>query len=132
MCIILNRCTLIRLQRYNRGFFIKNLYIDIDIFAQFGHLSLIYLYNNNPNVICTTNAIDFAASNGHHDIVSWLHHNRTEGCTFWAMVLAAGGGYLNVVKFLNENTTCSEIDWASRNGHREIISFLKQHYPQFA
>ena len=106
MTLILNRRTLICLQRYNDGKILTKT-LNIDIFARYGHLSLIILYNT-PNVICTTNAMNWASENGYLDVVKFLHFNRTEGCTKWAM------------------------NWAAQNGHNNIIDYLTQHYPQYA
>jgi hypothetical protein len=129
MTLILNRRTLICLQRYNKGRILSKA-LNIDSFARYGHLSLIILYNNNntPNVICTTNAMNFASQNGHLDVVIWLHENRTEGCTKHAMNWASINGHLDVVQFLhfnrNEGCTTLAMDWASDNGHLHIVKFL--------
>jgi hypothetical protein len=84
MTLILNRRALICLQRYNKGKILTKTH-NIDYFAGYGHLSLIYLLHNNSNVKCTTYAMEYAAYNNHLDIVKFLHHNRTEGCTTGAI-----------------------------------------------
>jgi hypothetical protein len=134
MMLILNRRTLICLQRYNDGKILTKR-SNIDIFARYGHLSLIILYNNNtPNVICTPAAMNLASENGHHDIVIWLHENRYEGCTRFAMNCASLHGHHDIVKFLHfnchESCTSDAIGSALLFGHDDIVNFLKQHYPQ--
>jgi hypothetical protein len=138
MTLILNRRTLICLQRYNKGRILSKA-LNIDSFARYGHLSLIILYNNTPSVICTTNAMNWASENGYRDVVKWLHENRNEGCTKSAMNWASINGHLDVVQFLhfnrNEGCTTLAMDWAIANalrtGHCDIVKFLKQHYPQY-
>ena len=128
MTLILNRRTLIYLQRYNNGKILTKL-PNIDIFVYYGHLSLICLLNNNnPNVKCTVNAMNWASQYGYLNIVQWLHTHRSEGCTNWAMNWASRYGHLDVVKFLHFNRTegCTSlaINYASKNGHTKIVNFL--------
>jgi hypothetical protein len=127
MVIILNRRTLKCLQRYNDGTLITKI-LNIDLLAEYGHLSLICYYNNDSNVICTTDAIDFAANSGHLNIIKWLHTNRTEGCTRSAIDYAAFNGYLDIIKWLYEycadGCTMDAIYWAAESGYYDIAEFL--------
>jgi hypothetical protein len=130
MTLILNRRTLVRLQRYNNGILLIKPH-NIDKFVDFDQLSLIYyICNNYLDVKCTKIAMNHAATNGNLGIVQFLHYNRTEGCTTKAMDWAAYYGNLNIVQFLhyNRNEGCTEnaIDWASEYGHLDVIKFLHE------
>ncbi len=46
---------------------------------------------------------NYACKNGDLYLVKFLHYNRTEGCTKDAMDWASANGHLEVVEFLNEN-----------------------------
>jgi hypothetical protein len=135
MTLILNRRTLICLQRYNDGKYLP-IKVNIDHLALCGHLSAIIYFNNNPMVRCTSNAMDWAAKSGYLNIVKWLHNNRSEGCSAYAMNDASFCGHLNVMIWLRNNRdegcTMCEIHGAMtnalRNNNIKVIEFLKQHY----
>jgi hypothetical protein len=126
MTLILNRRTLICLQRYNKGRLLNGR--NIDLFANYGHLSLIRYHNDNSIINCTEYAMNWAALWGKFDIVKWLHFNRTEGCTTDAMNNAVRAGNLNIVRFLHENRSegCTKdaMDYAINRGYFDIVRFL--------
>jgi hypothetical protein len=103
-----------KLSKYNKGFIVYKTddvidticfygaYIeykhDIDYFAYYGHLSLLYLY---PERKCTYKALNRASRHGFIDIVRWLCCNKSDKCfKRHAFKLAKDNGHKNVVNYL--------------------------------
>jgi hypothetical protein len=134
MTLILNRRTLIRLQRYNDGQILTESIMSYIVYN--GHLSLIKYYYHNTNIkniLYFLYYIDIAASYNHLNIVKWLHYNICRGCTKHAMDIAADKGHLDIIIWLHNNRTegCSSnaIIWASENGHYNVVKWLNVHKP---
>ena len=109
----------------------------MDYASRNGHLDVVIWLHQNRKEGCSKNAMNWASMHGHLNIIKWLHNNRNEGCNVWAMDLAVCYNHLHVVKWLhnNRNEGCSKrtiaIANASRRGFTNIVSFLKQNYPQY-
>ena len=158
MTLILNRRTLIRLQRYNDGKIFskydcgllygncKNKDIiryDINAFAALGHLYFIKYHIAKRSIINYGEySMVCAASYGHINIVKWLRRHLYLCCSNFAMNMASKNGYIDIVRFLHKNRQlkCHEVqndnamNYAAENGHLNIVKFfhdinITQQYP---
>ncbi len=107
MCFILNKQTLIRLQRYNDGKTIIKPY-NIDDLVRFGHLSLIIYINGINDIKCTRLAIDRASC-----IMLWLF----QYCTM-ALCYATCYGHHNVIDVLKQRYVFD--NWTMKHLHNYL------------
>lgn len=105
---------------------------SIDLAAKIRNYEMLEWLNkidnlNNYVLMCSSSSMDDAAIDGDLKLVEWLYNNRKEKFTEVAINYASKNGHFEIVKFLVDryfDYTMEALEFACEEGHLNILNYL--------